>query len=150
MIPNLTVCAIWFHLYKLKNLKNTHGGALFLVKLQVIQIVRNCASTTNMKLHATFFEVQTILVNYYWESFTEGVLIYREKILARVIIFQWITNREYFFKGSNVTPVKVLFIFLKNDQTYDENTARFQSVFSHFSTFCMTGISFLHAFHWFI
>ena len=88
MIPNLTVCAIWFHLYKLKNLKNTHGGVLLLVKLQVIQIVRNRASTTNMKLHATFFEVQTILVNYYWESFTKGVLIYREKILARVIIFQ--------------------------------------------------------------
>ena len=24
-------CAIWYHLYKLKNGKNTHGGALILV-----------------------------------------------------------------------------------------------------------------------
>ena len=27
-------CAIWYHLYNLKNIKNTHGGALILVKLQ--------------------------------------------------------------------------------------------------------------------
>ena len=27
-------CAIWYHLYNLKNLKNTHGGVLILVKLQ--------------------------------------------------------------------------------------------------------------------
>ena len=27
-------CAIWYHLYNLKNVKNTHGGVLTLVKLQ--------------------------------------------------------------------------------------------------------------------
>ena len=27
-------CAIWYHLYKLRNVKNTHGGVLILVKLQ--------------------------------------------------------------------------------------------------------------------
>ena len=27
-------CAIWYHLYCLKNVKNTHGGVLLLVKLQ--------------------------------------------------------------------------------------------------------------------
>ena len=27
-------CAIWYHLYSIKNLKNTHGGVLVLVKLQ--------------------------------------------------------------------------------------------------------------------
>ena len=26
-------CAIWYHLYNLKNVKNTHGGVLLLVKL---------------------------------------------------------------------------------------------------------------------
>ena len=26
-------CAIWYHLYNLKNVKNTHGGVLILVKL---------------------------------------------------------------------------------------------------------------------
>ena len=29
------LCAIWYHLYKLKNVKNTHGRALLLVKLQL-------------------------------------------------------------------------------------------------------------------
>ena len=28
-------CAIWYHSYNLKNVKNTHGGVLTLVKLQV-------------------------------------------------------------------------------------------------------------------
>ena len=27
-------CAIWYHLYDFKNVKNTHGGLLILVKLQ--------------------------------------------------------------------------------------------------------------------
>ena len=27
-------CAIWYHLYNLKNVRNTYGGVLILVKLQ--------------------------------------------------------------------------------------------------------------------
>ena len=27
-------CAIWYHLYNLKHVKNTHGGVLILVMLQ--------------------------------------------------------------------------------------------------------------------
>ena len=27
-------CAIWYHLYNLKNVSNTHGGVILLVKLQ--------------------------------------------------------------------------------------------------------------------
>ena len=27
-------CAIWYHLHNLKNVKNTHGGVLILVKMQ--------------------------------------------------------------------------------------------------------------------
>ena len=27
-------CAVWYHLYKLKNVKNTHGGVSILVKLE--------------------------------------------------------------------------------------------------------------------
>ena len=29
-------CAIWYHSYNLKNVKNIHGGVLLLVKLQAI------------------------------------------------------------------------------------------------------------------
>ena len=31
-------CAIWYHLYNLKNVKNIHGGALLLVKLQAFSL----------------------------------------------------------------------------------------------------------------
>ena len=31
---NTMLCAIWYHLYNFKNVKNTHGGVLLLVKLQ--------------------------------------------------------------------------------------------------------------------
>ena len=31
---NVVRCAIWYHSYNLKNVKNTHGGMLILVKLQ--------------------------------------------------------------------------------------------------------------------
>ena len=30
----VTHCGIWHHLYNLKNVKNTHGGVLLLVKLK--------------------------------------------------------------------------------------------------------------------
>ena len=30
---NMVRCAIWYHLCNLKNVKNTHGGVLILVKL---------------------------------------------------------------------------------------------------------------------
>ena len=36
--------AIWYHLNNLKNVKNTHGGVLFLAKLQAIS---KCAKCTN-------------------------------------------------------------------------------------------------------
>ena len=32
--PDVVRCAIWYDLYNLKNMKNTHGGVLILVKLQ--------------------------------------------------------------------------------------------------------------------
>ena len=31
-----TLCEIWYHLYNLKNVKNTHEGMLILVKLQAV------------------------------------------------------------------------------------------------------------------
>ena len=40
-------CEIWYHLYNLENVKNTHGGVLILVKLQaeaIVQMVPNRAT----------------------------------------------------------------------------------------------------------
>ena len=31
---NVVLCTIWYHVHNLKNVKNTHGGVLILVKLQ--------------------------------------------------------------------------------------------------------------------
>ena len=31
--------AIWYYLYSLKNMKNTHGGVLILVKLQALALI---------------------------------------------------------------------------------------------------------------
>ena len=33
-----TLCAIWYHLYKFENVKNTHGGVLLLIKFQLLQL----------------------------------------------------------------------------------------------------------------
>ena len=33
-VNNVMRCAIWYHLYNLKNVSSTHGGVLILVKLQ--------------------------------------------------------------------------------------------------------------------
>ena len=35
-------CAIWYHLYNLKNVKNTHGGVLLLVKFTKITLLHGC------------------------------------------------------------------------------------------------------------
>ena len=35
---NVMFCTIWYHFYSLKNVKNTHGGALLLVKLQAFSL----------------------------------------------------------------------------------------------------------------
>ena len=56
-------CAIWYHLYNLKNAKNTHGGVLILVKLHgCFSCFLNCTNATksrnasHMQNHSTFFE----------------------------------------------------------------------------------------------
>ena len=33
---HVILCMIWYHLYNLKNVKNTHGQMLLLVKLQAL------------------------------------------------------------------------------------------------------------------
>ena len=34
------LCAIYYHFYNLKNVKNTHGGVLLFVKLQAVQFIK--------------------------------------------------------------------------------------------------------------
>ena len=50
-------CAIWYHLYNLKNVKNTHGGVLLLVKLQAEVCNFNTKSNTPPWVFFTFFKL---------------------------------------------------------------------------------------------
>ena len=42
-------CTIWYHLYNLKNVKNTHGGVLLLIKLQAVSRFLNCTNGTKSR-----------------------------------------------------------------------------------------------------
>ena len=48
-------CAIWYHLYNLKNVKNTHGGVLILVKLQGLAYITKI--NTPPRVFFTFFKL---------------------------------------------------------------------------------------------
>ena len=54
-------CAIWYHLYNFKNVKNTPGGVLHLVKLQA----QVCKPATLLKV--------TLLHLYKWYQITQSV-----------------------------------------------------------------------------
>ena len=56
---NVMRCTIWYHLYYSKNVKNTHGGVLLLVKLQAIAC-NFTKSHTSPWLFFTFFELYKI------------------------------------------------------------------------------------------
>ena len=43
-------CAIWYHLYNLKNVKNTHGGMSLLVQLHAYITHGNIRSNVNSAL----------------------------------------------------------------------------------------------------
>ena len=48
------LCAMWYYLYKVKNVKNTHGGVLLLVKLQAL-VCSFTKSSTPPWVFFTFF-----------------------------------------------------------------------------------------------
>ena len=51
---NVMRCAIWYNLHNLKNVKNTHGGVLILVKLQAKSVFSRFLNCTNCtKSHNT-------------------------------------------------------------------------------------------------
>ena len=57
------LCAIWYHLYNLKNVKNIHGGMLLLVELQAYFTKSNnppCVFFTFLKLYKWYQILQRI------------------------------------------------------------------------------------------
>ena len=55
-------CTIWYHLYHLKNVKNTHGGVLLLVTLQTSSCNLN-KSNTPPWVFFTFFKLSKMVPN---------------------------------------------------------------------------------------
>ena len=49
-------CAIWYHLYNLKSVKNTHGGVLLSVKLHA-EACNFTESNTPLWVFFTFFKL---------------------------------------------------------------------------------------------
>ena len=59
-------CAIWYHLYNLKNVKKTHGGVLFLLKFKALlwnftkSIIPPWVFSTSFELHKWYQTEQSI------------------------------------------------------------------------------------------
>ena len=54
-------CAIWYRLYNFKNVKNTHGGVLFLVKTLLhayFSRFLNCENCTKSRKHLIYRKVE--------------------------------------------------------------------------------------------
>ena len=72
-------CTIWYHLYNLKNVKNTHGGVLILVKLQAFKI------NTPPWVSFTFFKL------YKWYQIAQQTT-YVQKLINLSILLFWHFN----------------------------------------------------------
>ena len=78
------LCAIWYHLHNLKNVKNTHGGVLLLVQLQAFKPatllkvtllhecfsrVLNCTNGTKLRQRTTYYHYYLVLCIRFCASF---------------------------------------------------------------------------------
>ena len=78
-------CAIWYHLYNLKNVKNNHGGVLILVKLQAASHISKDLVFQSNSLHFNIFLKQLFksdLQNSCSEIFGK---FYRKKLMAKSV-----------------------------------------------------------------
>ena len=101
-------CAIWYHLYNLNNVKNTHGGVLILVKLTKIN--------TSPWVFFTFFKLykcyQIAQRTTYMDSMGEAVyFIFPNYENLMVGDFN---AQEAFFHVKDFCDMTVLSISLKN------------------------------------
>ena len=91
------LCAIWYHVHNLRNVKNPHGGVLLIVKLQ--------ASACNfIKSNTPPWVFFTVFKLYEWYQ------------IAKRTTFGYIFHRFILFKAGQVIvviPQKFVFLFRK-------------------------------------
>ena len=63
-------CTIWYHLYNLKNMANTHGGVLLLVQAEVCNFTK---SNTPPWMFFTFFKL------YKWYQIAQRITYDRDR-----------------------------------------------------------------------
>ena len=90
-------CAIWYDLYNLKSVKNTHGGVLFLVKLQA-EACNFTKSNTPPWVFFTFFKLHK------WYQIAQSIT-YVRKITK--LILQLNNKKEL---GPISMPVSILIV----------------------------------------
>ena len=78
---NLMFCAIWYHLYNLKNVKNTHGGVLLLAKLKAE------ACFVFLKQHFEICPFALLPTNY--NKIRSGKLIRIEYCFVYIMRWKW-------------------------------------------------------------
>ena len=65
-LKHVTLCVIWHHLYNLKNMRNTYGGVLHLVKLKA-EASNFTESNTPPWVFVMFFKL------YKWYQMAQGI-----------------------------------------------------------------------------
>ena len=85
--------AIWYHLYNLRHVTNTHGGVLLLVKLQALKVallrgcfsrLLNCTNGTKSRKASRFNQFHTtdlFLHKLWFSNFVRG---YRKKSVKKM------------------------------------------------------------------
>ena len=88
---NVTLRAIWYHLYNLKNLKSTHGGVSHLVKLQASPCNLTKSNTPPWVVFFTFFKLyrwyQIAIISQIWNHLAMEVHKYRNNYLVSLESF---------------------------------------------------------------
>ena len=111
-------CAIWYHLYNLNNVKNTHGGLLLLVKSK--SLLRACNFTKSNTPPWVFF---TFFKLYKWYQIAPSITymyytyIFEPATLLKVALFHGCFSR--FLNCTNGTKLRsashicIIYTFLK-------------------------------------
>ena len=96
------LCGIWYHLYNLKNVKNTHGAVLLLVKLQT-EAWNFTKSNTAPWVFFTFFKL------YKWHQNAQSIGIISIKIFPERVSSSRQLN-IWSFSTENKSPADFLML----------------------------------------
>ena len=111
-------CAIWYHLYNLKNAKKTHGGVLILVKLQAVSLrvkrVKRCYRICRLRSFSRSTLIQT---------FSSVIFVIPEQAYSQLHLFASPTNLTAYRFFKNQDQI-CLFKYRAFFSSYDPHKSR--------------------------